>query len=360
MTETPFHRDNHFVPCVYLKGWTGTDGKVSTYRLLVSHNSVPLWRSYSPASIAYHSHLYTQTISGVERDDFEKWLGREFETPADEPLTKARSGTRLTRAELRRLVRFLAAQDIRTPAWFMQQAKRLDEYLPRLMETTVKESLRKAEQARTTGQAIATQSMSRAERKGLPLRVIVNRNPEGDGEIGVEMLRGRQLWLWVIKRHLTKNISALLQHHWTILRPAKGLSWFTSDNPVVRLNYNGTNNYDFLGGWGSPGTQIFLPLDRKHLLFTHIGERPRRHGDSMTREETLGIRRFIAERAWRMVFAPKPDDEMPVLRPRLVDSDEFQREREEWARWHQQQTAAEREFEIANAGEESKEGNNMS
>jgi len=242
----------------------------------------------------------------------------------------------------------------------MQQAKRLDEYLPRLMETTLKESLRKAEHARTTGQAIATQSMSRAEREGLPLRVIVNRKPEGDGEIGVEMLRGRQLWLWVIKRHLTKNISALLQHHWTILRPAKGLSWFTSDNPVVRLNYKGTNNYDFLGGWGNPGTQIFLPLDPKHLLFTHIGERPRRYGDSMTREETLRIRRFIAEHAWRMVFAPKPDDQMPVLRARLADSDEFQRERDEWARWHQQQTAAEREFEINNAGKESKQGNNLS
>jgi hypothetical protein len=360
MTQPPFHRNNHFVPCVYLKGWTGTDSKVFTYRLLVSHNNVPLWRSYSPASIAYHSHLYTQTISGVERDDFEKWLGGEFEARAEEPLRKARSGTRLTRAELRRLVRFLAAQDVRTPAWFMQQATRLDEYLPRLMETTLKESLRKAEEARTSGQAIAIQSLSPAEREGLPLQVIVNRNPEGGGEIGVEMLRGRQLWLWSIKRHLTNNISALLQHHWTILRPAKGLSWFTSDNPVVRLNYKGPTNYDFLGGWGSPGTQIFLPLDPKHLLFTHIGERPRRHGDSMTREETVRIRRFIAEHAWRMVFAPLPDHEMPGLRPRSVDADEFQRERDEWARWHQQQTAAEQEFKITNVSEGSKEGSNRS
>src|SRR6266404_799278 len=137
MTATPFHRDNHFVPCVYLKGWTGADRQVFTYRILVSHPNVPIWRPYSPASIGYHAHLYTQTISGVERDDFEKWLGREFETPAEEPLRKARSGARLTRDDWKRLVRFLAVQDVRTPAWFMQQAKRLDESLPRLMETTL-------------------------------------------------------------------------------------------------------------------------------------------------------------------------------------------------------------------------------
>jgi hypothetical protein len=233
---TPFHRDNHFVPCVYLKGWTGSDGKVSTYRILVSHDNAPLWRSYSPDSIAYHSHLYTQTVSGVERDDFEKWLGREFETPAEEPLRKARSDARLSRDDWKRLIRFSAAQDVRTRAWFTQQANRLDENLQKWMATTLQNSISRAEEAVKIDQPLKVKRLPPAEREGLPLRVMVKRNVSGGSDIGAEILRGRQLSLWTIKRHLTKSVGALLQHHWTILRPAKGLTWFTSDNPVVWLN----------------------------------------------------------------------------------------------------------------------------
>jgi hypothetical protein len=96
MTIAEFHRDNHFVPCVYLKGWTGADGKVATYRILVPHTKFPVWRRYSPSALAYHSHLYTQNASGVEKDDFETWLDREFEKPAEEALKKARTGTRMS------------------------------------------------------------------------------------------------------------------------------------------------------------------------------------------------------------------------------------------------------------------------
>jgi hypothetical protein len=349
LNDTPFQRDNHFVPCVYLKGWTGADGKVSTYRVLVSHHNVPLWRSYSPTAIAYHSHLYTQTASGVQRDDFEKWLSREFETPAEEPLRKARSGARLTREEWKLLVRFVAAQDVRTPAWFAHQAKRLDEYLPGLMEETMRDSIQNFEDAKRTGKSVPLPSLPPADREGLPLRVTVKRNAEGGSEIGAEILRGRQLWLWTIKRHLTRNITALLHHQWTILLPARGLTWFTSDNPVIRLNYNSSTEYNFDGGWGSPGTEIFLPLDPEHLLFAHVGQRPRQRGERMTRTETELIRSFITEHAWRMVFAAEPDAEVQQLRPRMVDHEEFQREREQWVGWHDQQTAAEREMETGRA-----------
>jgi Protein of unknown function (DUF4238) len=79
MTSVQFHRDNHFVPCVYLKGWAGPDGKIATYRVLVPHEKFPTWRRYSPSALAYHSHLYTQTTSGVEKDDIETWLDQDFE-----------------------------------------------------------------------------------------------------------------------------------------------------------------------------------------------------------------------------------------------------------------------------------------
>ncbi len=345
MTTAQFHRDNHFVPCVYLKGWAGVDGKVATYRLLVPHTNFPMWRRYSPGALAYHSHLYTQTASGVEKDDFETWLDRDFEKPAEEPLRKAITGAQMSRDEWKYLVKFVAAQDVRTPAYFWEQAKRLDEQLPSLMKSTMENAIQSLQESSKAGKTAELNSLPPEQREGLPLRVTVKRDPSGGGQLGAEMLRGRQLWLWIIRRHLTRNVSALLQHRWTILAPAKGLTWFTSDNPVVRLNFNGLNDYNFKGGWGSAGTEIFLPLDPEHLLFTHIGTPgARRRGERMTKAETELIRRFTAEHAWRMILAAEPERDVEDIRSRMVSRDLFEDEREQWANWHQQQTQAEQEF----------------
>jgi hypothetical protein len=72
--------------------------------------------------VAYYSHLYTRIAAGEESDEVEKWLDREFEGPAEESLHKATSEARLTPDDWRRLVCFLAAQDVRTPARFAEHA----------------------------------------------------------------------------------------------------------------------------------------------------------------------------------------------------------------------------------------------
>jgi hypothetical protein len=346
MTSIQFHRDNHFVPCVYLKGWAGADGKIATYRLLVPHEKFPLWRRYTPTALAYHAYLYTQTISGAENDDIEIWLDREFEKPAEEPLRKARTGARMSYDDWKQLIRFVAAQDVRTPAYYWEQAKRADEQFPELMQTTIETVIREREESGKIENPAKLNSLPTEEREGLPLKITVERDPSGGGQIRAEILRGRRLWHWTIQRHLTKNVRVLLQHRWTILAPAKGLTWFTSDNPVVRLNFNSLEDYNFKGGWGSIGTEIFLPLDSEHLLFTHIGpERARQRGERMTRAETELIRRFTAEHAWRLILAQDRENQMEEIRSRTVDRDIFDGEREQWSNWHRQQTEAEREFE---------------
>ena len=345
MSIIQFHRNNHFVPCVYLKGWAGADGKIATYRLLVPHEKFPMWRRHSPRALAYHSHLYTQTASGVENDELETWLNQEFETPAEEPLRKARTGARMSRDDWKLLIRFAAAQDVRTPAYYCEQAKRVDEKFPDLMRSTIETAIKERERAANTGKPAKRNSLPVEERDGLPLNVRLQPDPSRGGEVRAEILRGRGLWHWTIRRHLTKNVPALFQHRWTILRPAKGFTWFTSDNPVVRLNFNSLEDYNFSGGWGSPGTEIFLPIDPEHLLFTRIGAlRARQRGERMTQTETELIRRFIAEHAWRLILSREPDKEVPGLRPRTADRNIFEHEHEQWTNWHQQQSEAEREF----------------
>ena len=107
---------NHYVPCLYLKRWADNDRKVWVYRLLVPHASLHPWKHSSIAGIGYHRNLYTRILTGAETDEFETWLEREFETPAEEPLRKATADERLSPDDWQCIIRFLAAQDVRTPA----------------------------------------------------------------------------------------------------------------------------------------------------------------------------------------------------------------------------------------------------
>jgi len=133
----PLHLDNHYLPRMYLKPWESVGGKVWTNRILVPHNNVPLWKDFSSKSVAHHLHLYTQIVAGQETDESERWFDREFESPAKEPLTKVVSNARLTADDWKRLVRFLAAQDLRTPASFFQKMKGWNESLPGLLSNIV-------------------------------------------------------------------------------------------------------------------------------------------------------------------------------------------------------------------------------
>lgn len=343
MTNTPFHRDNHYVSRGYLKRWASSHERVWTYRILVSHSKVPIWKESSIRGVAYHSHLYTRIGAGGETDEIEKWLAREFETPAEEAIRKVTSNVRLTRDDWKCLVRFIAAQDVRTPMRLAENIKRWHATVPDLIEDTLKKSVRKLELAKESGQPIPQPKVRDSDY--IPFRVTTEIEPGQEiGKLKGETIAGRGLWLFSIRHLLTNTVNVLHEHKWTILSPPKDMSWFTSDDPVVRLNFHDPDNYDFGGGWGNSGTEIFLPLSPRHLLYTQVGERPPRRGETMPRAQAEMIRRFLAEHAHRMIFSAEPDAEVPRLSPRTVNADLLQDEKEQWRRWHEEQTAAEREL----------------
>lgn len=343
VNKMAFHRDNHYVPRLYLKRFAASPGRVLTYRILVAHSRVPLWQPSSIKGIAYHAHLYTRIASGVQTDEVEKWLNDEFETPAEEALMKATADMRLTQADWNNLVRFAAAQDVRTPARLAENLQRWHETLPTILEDTLHEAVRKLESARKSGEVITTTGVPNSEY--IPFRLRKEIEPgQKFGKIKSEVVVGRGLWLYSIRHLLTQTEKVLHNNRWTILSPPEGLTWFTSDDPVVRLNYYGNGGYDFKGGWGNPGTEIFLPLDPRHLLYTKVGCRPPRRHSVLARAEAESIRRFIAEHAHRLIFAASEEAEVPKLRPRTVDAALLRNENEQWRRWHQDQTTAEREL----------------
>jgi hypothetical protein len=197
--------------------------------------------------------------------------------------------------------------------------------------------------------------MSEAERReklttvrrdeAIPFRVTLEKKADGDGGwFKAETIAGRNLWIWTIRHLLTNTIHVLEQHRWTILAPPDDVAWFTSDDPVVKLNFNSLQDYGFGGGWGNVGTDLLLPLGPHHLLYTQVGRPVPPRGSQMDPEQAYLVRRFIAEHAHRHIFAATPDPFVLKVRPRAVDAAELEREAEQWRRWHSEQSEAERDL----------------
>lgn len=193
-----FRRDNHYVPQVYLKQFASSKGHIWTYRTLVSHPKVPAWKEDSIRGVAYHAYLYTRIVTGQETDEIEQWLDREFEAPAEEALRKATSEARLTPADWKCLVRFFAAQDVRTPARLIESLKRWQDTLPELLESTLENSVRELQQAKESGEPIARPKETITA--PLPFRVVTEIEPGQEfGKLGGKIVAGRGLWLFSIQ-----------------------------------------------------------------------------------------------------------------------------------------------------------------
>jgi hypothetical protein len=310
------------------------------YRVLVSNANVPLWKSTSVKALAYHAHLYSQVIATGLTDEIERWLDSDFESPAGNVIEKVVADAQLTPFDWSRLIRFVAAQDVRTPARLMEMLQRWHQTLPNIMEETLKESVQKFQSLRREGKRLDRSKHIDIQR--FPIKVTTELVPgKKSGMLCTQTIVGRSLFLFNLKFLLTNTVKAFLAHKWTILRSPKGTSWLTSDDPVVRLNFHSPTKYDFGGGWGSDGTEIFLPLSPRHLLYTKIGARPPQRGTVVSTEKANWFQRFTIEHAHRLVISNTQEFGISEYRPRKVDAAAFNAEVEQWKRWHEEQTIAE-------------------
>jgi hypothetical protein len=340
MTAEEFHRNNHYVPQSYLKNWGDTDGKVWAYRVLVSHSNVPLWKHASVKGLGSHAHLYTRALANQLSDEVERWLDANFESPAGAVIQKVVDDDRLTSQDWAHLIRFLAAQDVRTPARLVEMLQRWRQTLPSLLKETLEGAVQKLEASKRDGTPL-DRSGGVEISEYFPVRISTELVPgQEQGILRAETVIGRELFLFNLKNLLTKTVHALLAHKWTILRSPEGIEWFTSDDPVIRLNFHNPSMYDFGGGWGSAGTEIILPLSPRHLLYTKIGERPPQRGTVVSTEMAGWIQRFTIEHAHRLVISTGPDANIAEVRPRVVDPAAYSEEVERWKNWHKEQTSA--------------------
>jgi hypothetical protein len=332
-------RDNHFVPQLYLKNFATGSGEVYEYRTLVSHASVPVWKPVNVAGTGYEKNLYTRIVRGEEADDIEQWLNREFESPAKEPFQKVLEDRELTGGDWEILVRFLASQIVRTPAFLIKSLPLWNQMTPRVLDQTLRDVQTHLRKARELGRKVIHDPAPHTEY--FPMRVERLDLPEEKKvQITTKLVVGRSLWFYTMKHLLTSTLNVLHRHKWTILEAPPRLTWFTSDDPVICLNFRSESDYDFGGGWNRDRANILFPLSSRHLMFTEIGAMPYTRRVPSRYYARL-FRRVIAEHAHRSIYAAAEDAKIPQLKPRVVDAEAFRNERTLWATWYEDQCRAE-------------------
>ena len=336
-------KDSHYVPRSYLRRWAGPNGAVARYRTLVSNPHVPEWTWPPVAGVAWQEHLYTNLdVQGADNDDFERWFDREFEEPAKPVIDRVIARDRLTPTDWDTLARFLAAQDVRTPSNFLDFKSRAEREYPALIRDSLASSVSELEAALEEGRQIEPEPPPEGPRIPSRVRIEPPTDSHGKARLLHEVVIGRGLWLYHVHYTLTNTIRALRNHRWTVLRAPPGMQWITSDDPVVKLNFERSGRYNFRGGWASSGTDIFMPLSPTHLLFTTVGRKPPERDHVVSTDDALRLQRIIAEHSFRSVFATAPVDDVRAWRPRVENDAQYRAEAKRWQAWHAEQSGAER------------------
>lgn len=327
--------NNHYIPQFYLKNWSKDGNSIFVYSLLVPDSRIPYWNHRKIKSTAVWNDFYTRNEGEKEIDDFEKWFDREFEAPVKMVLDNLLKGHSLDEAESKKLARFIGAQYMRTPARLNNLMARWRTEMPVLFEDVLQKASKKLE---VNPQIINSQPQVSEEAKFLPIKVTVVKDMN---KVKVDSLIGKGMYLFALKHLLTKMVSVLEKHKWYVIHAANGVSFPTSDDPVICLNFNSEHNYDFKGGWGKKNGNIIMPISPTRLLITQIGSNMPLARLDHSEHWSKFFRKIIIEHAHRYVYAIEPQKGMLAINPRRIDAALFEKEKSIMAGWHEEQMEAE-------------------
>jgi hypothetical protein len=295
---------------------------------------VDLWEYCSTKSIAVRRDFYTSVADGKESDRIEKWLADEIETPAQAVLDKLTSRTPLTPQDRKKLARYIASLDARSPVYYRQHTEMMADLVPEVLDEVGKTIREAAEKRQRLPDVPETYARSHS------IYVELDRGEPGanNASVNVNVIVGREFWLESLT-YIVEKLSVLLESHdWRVVRPHDGWTWYTSDHPVLRLHCTESGEYHFGGGFGSPGDEVILPLSPTDLLYAQVGQPARLEQFSL--DQTYLIKRFIAEHAHRWIVAARPVRHATWFRPRVVDLAKYGKEEAGWQRFHPEQSRA--------------------
>lgn len=335
-------RNNHFVSQMYLEAWKNSKNKVMVYDVLVPNDNVPIWTPKSVRSVGSIDSLFVRLKNDKEIDDIEKWFASEYETPAKEVLKKIIDEDRISVDEWHKLIDFVACHIVRSPAFLVKMLDTAKKKCTPIFEEKIEDIANNPEQLLKKSSHIKDNGY---DSELFPIK-ITDTGDDGTGEnrlFKIETIFGKQFYLWIMKHLLQDTAKILHTHKWGIMTVDEKVIIPASDNPVVCLNYNNENDYDFGGGWGSKNSNILFPISPNKILYTQVGIKckPRM---KLTYEMSMIFKKIIIENSFRCVISNYKDEDVPKIKPRYVSLGEFLREKEMWKNFQNDYLEKESEY----------------
>lgn len=336
----PNKKNHHYLPQAYQRAWSLDGSNVLRYRLLVPSPRVPMWQPISVKTCGMEEYLYAQYRNGRLTTDMEDWLNEEIETPAAAPLARLRDGRELAQDEWHRVTRYLYLLDRRTPAAFIAHQREMEKHLPGLIRDVLLEAKKFTLAAERIQQAGRTFKWPRATEANaeFPLQVHIGADPSNPGKslLGLKAVAGRSLWLNCLREDILRSRShrAFLSLRWHVIKAPPGGEWFTTDRPLIRLQYWKPGEFDYAGAWARKGTELIAPISPTLLLYSKVGHpefRPR----GIDSDKAAEIQRVIAGGALRHIIACRETKRVEWLRPRHASLQDWRSEKKDWDDWNE-------------------------
>ena len=335
-------RESHYVPQATLRRWSEDNVHVWAYRILAPTESIEPWQACAIRGLTKQRDLYTTFEGDHEGDDFEKFITREIEEPGQTAIEKVISRRKMKPKDWHAVAKFVAAQQMRTPLFFVEWVRRINEEIPETLESLLHE----LEQKSTV--QLAADAHERGDEHNYlreKLRITIDPVPgsEGLSLVQAQVSSSRTAWLRFMRRMLTERVSLFCQHRWRVMKLADDAEWPLTDNPVLALNYTRPGVYDFGAGWGRHNSNFIMPISPTLAVFTQVGSKVRGPWQASP-EQTLELQGFAVERALRWIIARKPDSRIAVMRPRIIDAAAYKTEQDAWRSWNEMHLGSEAEF----------------
>ena len=338
MPDNQITHRNHYVPQFYLKNWSQDGINIFVYSLLVSDTRIPYWSCKNIKSTAVWNDLYTRNEGQNAIDDFEKWFDKEFETPAKKVIDSLINNHNLNKDESEVLSRFVAAQHLRTPSRLNDILALGRSLMPRALDDvlhTVSKLIKE-----NPGIMITQPKLSEVTEL-LPIKVSVDSIDEETNKVKVESYVGKGYYLFALKHLLTNTVKVMYKQNWHVIHSSDEISFPTSDDPVICMNYNSEREYNFRGGWGKINGNIIMPISPTQILITEVGSKMSCAQLDYSAYWSQFFRKIIIEHAHRYVYSIKPQKGMLSINPRIINADLYEAEKDIMSGWHDEQMNAE-------------------
>lgn len=337
-------RNNHYLAQMYLDAWKNDENKVCVYHLLVPNENVPLWKYKSTRSVGSEDNFYI-TLNDVndETDTFEKEFNKKYETPAMIPLKKAINGERLSIDDWHILIEFVACSIVRTPSFLLKVLTDGNNKYAATFQKEIDNISKKISNIKV--EDLKTEKNPKENYDLFPIKF--TNMGEGDNKdtsiIKIETIIGKQFYFFIIDHLLKNTVKVLHSHKWSIIEMDDNVVLPTSDSPVICLNYNNYEDYNFGGGWGRKNTNIIFPISPNKVMFTQVGVKckPRMKADY---KFSLFIKKIIIEHSHRVIISKAEDTDIIRKKRRYVSLKEYKREKKVWSDFHKEYLEKESEY----------------